>query len=283
MSGSPQRLTTSRSVEWAACPLLFHHSAEILTPSLTAMVAIKSSTQRFEQDVEADFYENSTTTTGHTGFPEFARSSHRSAGQLLFRERLTGEPGGSGGSARDHNGLHLQFQGWAGLEVSATGVRAPNGMASGEGQVPCGDIRAPGFRLHVHLVENQGEFPVRSRTSQHARKAEGYSRTSFLPWTSTIQLRPIWVTSDNGAPLKAICCTSVTAGFAAEYMPASRGRAGGAVRFPRPFKLARCAPLRPTDGQSYSRAARRGRLKDKDSAFYRVRSTAAVQMQNACS
>jgi len=247
------------------------------------------------KDGQADFYENFNNDIIITfGFHEFAYELHTDkAGNFYFVKGGAVNPGGSGWQAiTPHHGCAFKLsKDGSKLEVIATGLRAPNGMAVGpNGEITTGD--------------NEGTWVPKSRinywTADELAKRKGFGGVvdlSHMDPKPTIYDAPIcwmpknvcnsgggqaWVTSDKWGPftgdlLYASYGTCSLFKVLKEEVDGPDGKTvqGGVVRFPLKFDSGTCRlRFNDRDGQLYvmgikgwqSSAAR-------DGSFQRVRYT----------
>jgi hypothetical protein len=236
-------------------------------------------------DSEADWYENFNNDVQVTpGFHEFAFDLQTdSKGNFYFTKGGPVNPGGSGwGPLSEHNGCVFKIsKDGTKFEVFATGVRAPNGMGVGPGDVvTVGDNQGTWVpACYVHIVK-QGDFVT---VTDLAHRAEAPTKHSphicYFPMAvDNSGGGQTWVTSDKWGPLKGMLLhSSYGQGTLLGIMQEKVGDVvqGGAFRFPFKLESGAMRPrFNPVDGQLYIAGLKGWQTSGaKDGCFQRVRYT----------
>ncbi len=249
------------------------------------------------KDGEADFYENFNSDCQVTpSFHEFAFDLQTdSAGNFYFAKAGPVRPGGQGWEIRsDHNGCVLKVsKDGLKFEVFATGVRAPNGMGIGPGDViTVGDNEGtwtPACRLSI---VHKGSFLGVVDLSKKDPVPTAYDPPiCFLPHGDVDNSSggQVWVTSDKWGPFtnRLLHMSYGTCSlFLVSYEMLDGVPQGGVIRFPLQFAAGICrARIGPKDQQVYVAGLRGWQTTAvKDAALQRVRYTGkAVKMPSTFS
>jgi hypothetical protein len=238
-------------------------------------------------DGEADFYENfNNDCIVSASFHEFAVDLQTDReGNFYFAKGGPVRPGGRGWEQiTPHNGCVLRvLKDGSGLEVFATGIRAPNGMGSGpRGQITVSDNEGTWTPACRVSFINKGSFlGVVDLAHQESRPSTYEPPIYWLPHEDVDNSSggQVWVSGDSWGPFKehmlhlsyGMCSLSLV------LLDEVEGVAqGGIVKFPMiDFDTGICrARFRNQDGQLYVTGLRGWQTRAaKDGAFQRVRYT----------
>jgi hypothetical protein len=236
-------------------------------------------------DKEADWYECFNNDVQVTpGFHEFTFDLNRDTkGNFYFTKGGPVNPGGSGwGPLSEHNGCIFKVSpDGTKFEVYATGVRAPNGMGVGPGDViTVGDNQGTWVpACYVHVV-NPGDFITVADLAHRPEVPTNHTpHVCYFPMAvDNSGGGQTWVTSDKWGPLKGMllhCSYGQSSLLGVMQERVGDVVQGGAFRFP--FKLdsgAMRPRFNPVDGQLYIAGLKGWQTNGaKDACFQRVRYT----------
>ncbi len=235
-------------------------------------------------DGEVDFYENFNNDIQTTpGFHEFAFDLQTdSKGNFFFSKGGPVNPGGSGFQPySDHAGtiLRLSPDGQK-LDVFATGVRAPNGISVGPGDVvTTGDNEGSWVpKCYVHIVK-EGECVTVADLSHMAVKPTDYSRhVCYMPKdVDNSGGGQVWVGKNWGIPEGTMLHLSYGTCTLYGVMQEKVGDVvqGGVYKFPLKFESGTMrGRFSPLDGQLYISGLKGWQSSAaKDGSLQRVRYT----------
>ncbi len=245
------------------------------------------------KDGEADQYECFNNDVQVTpGFHEFTFDLQTdSKGNFYFAKGGPVSPGGRGwGPLSDHNGCIFKVSpDGQKFEIFATGVRAPNGMGVGPGDmVTTGDNEGTWVpKCYVHIVK-PGDFISVPDLAHREQVPTDYGRhVCFIPkdWDNSGGGQT-WVPNDKwGMPKGTMLHTSygTCSLFRVVYEDVGGTPQGGLVRFPLRFDSGIMRPrFSPIDGQLYVVGLKGWQTSGaKDSALQRVRYTGKPNNQPA--